>query len=348
MTGRVALYLGDFSSFNVVQTTRNIGRMLHSEFDLDLISTNPSAFPNDVSEYYTVHGGDCARNRLGEVAALRGYLRTHRPDIITHVGDVPVYGNTISMMADEDMTFVCRYSGNTFHEYKAEVGTRRAKIFALKNVWGRLSLYTADKFVTLGPRVKQRLVSRGIPSTDVRILPPPVDPSRFEGVEEPELSIPNDRSVVLFVGRVSRLKGAVTLEETIPRILARRPDLQFVLVGDIQYDIQIPARYRDHVTAVGRVPPEEVPPYFALADLYVHPSLTEGISRSVIEALLSGTPVVARDVGDLSYATSNLFLSDEDLVDAVCHFEALPIESGEKFTIRSLKDRYLRFYSDIG
>lgn len=347
MNPTIGLYLGGFSSFNVDRTTKNVGNMLEEEFNLDLITTTPEGFSENTLDSYTVYGSEYPQTTIGAVGALREYLSENNPDIITQIGDVPIYGNIISLLKNSETEFVCRFSGDLFYEYQLEQGLERIKIFMLKNILGRLPLYTAERFICMGPREKKKLVDRGVKPTNVGVLPPPVDSSRFVKTKKIDLEIPDDRSVVLFVGRVSRLKGAGTLETAIPQILSERPDLQFVLVGEVQYDLEIPDRFRDQVTVVGRVQPSEIPHYFALADLYVHPSLTEGVSRSVIEALLSDTRVIARDVGDLSYVTSNLFLTDDDFIDMVCRFESLPYESGDRFTVESLQPKYIEFFKSI-
>jgi glycosyltransferase involved in cell wall biosynthesis len=347
MTPTLGLFLGNFASFNVEQTTRNFGVMLDDAFELDLITTTPDSFADESLEPYTIHGNDQPTTRRGEFAALRSYLDTETPDLLTQIGDVPIYGNLISLLRDDKTRFVCRYSGDMFYEYRLERGLDKAKIFALKNLLGRVPIWTADQFIAMGPREKQRLITRGVEPTDVGILPPPVDSARFTDPTPVDLDVPEDRSVVLFVGRVERMKGAHTLETTIPEILDRRPDLQFVLVGSVHYPLNFPPEVADHVTVVGRVPPAEIPSYFAAADLYVHPSLTEGVSRSTVEALLSGTRLIARDVGDLATVTSNLFISDDDFVDLVCEFESLPVEDGQRFTVEALTNKYRRFFRRV-
>jgi len=347
MTPAIGLFLGNFSSFNVERTVRNFGLMLNDAFNLDLITTTPNSFADEVLEPYRVYGGNHPTTRRGELAALWFYLNTKTPDMLTQIGSVPIYGNLISLLRDAETRFVCRYSGDLFYEYRLYQGLDKLKMFTLKNLLGRLPLLTADRFIALGPRGKQRLVTRGVEPADVDILPPPVDPTRFADSDPVDLNVPEDRSIVLFVGRVSRMKGAHTLEAAIPKILDRRPNLQFVLVGGVHYSLNLPEKVANNVTIVGKVPPREIPGYFEAADLYVHPSLTEGVSRSTIEALLSGTPLIARDVGDLATVTSNLFLSDDDFVDLVCEYESLPVEDGQQFSVSALTQKYRRFFRHV-
>ncbi|MEC7351649.1 MAG: glycosyltransferase, partial [Planctomycetota bacterium] len=52
----------------------------------------------------------------------------------------------------------------------------------------------------------------------------------------------------------------------------------------------------DRVVFTGALPPDQMPAVMHSIDLLVHPSLREGLPRTVPQALLSGTPVVAYDV----------------------------------------------------
>lgn len=322
----------------------NIGRMLSSSFNLDLVTTCPDSFSQEVRNQFEIHAPVRGDSLVTDIRVLRSYLAEQSPEVITQIGQVPVYGTLLSVLSDSDSTFVCRYSGDLFREHQLHSGLRRARLFIIKNGLGRIPLYTASQFITMGPREKERLVSRGVNPTAVRILPPPINLSRFEASREPDLEVPDGRLIVLFVGRVERLKGAKTLQRTIPKILDERPDLHFVFVGNQRHEFTFDPETRDHVTTVGRVPPRKIPGYHSLADLYVHPSLTEGVSRSILEALAARTPVIARDVGDLAFATSNIFRFEDDFVRMVRNFESLPVDDVERFSVNALEEEYCEFF----
>jgi glycosyltransferase involved in cell wall biosynthesis len=165
-------------------------------------------------------------------------------------------------------------------------------------------------------------------------------------LKKPDLEIPGNRNVVLFVGRRSRLKGVDTLEEAIPQILDRRNDLQFVFVGDGR-EIKIPRSVSNHITVVGSVSPESIPAYFDRADILVHPSLTESFGRVLVEALFCNTPVIARDAGEMPTVTNNLFTTIDELVDLVVHFESLPLDDPNRYTPQSLKPAYIDFFKQF-
>jgi len=107
----------------------------------------------------------------------------------------------------------------------------------------------------------------------------------------------------LVVGTVSRLawkKGIEYLLDAVPRVLDSVPAVHFVIVGDGPLMAQLEARARGlgvdaQVRFLGaRHDVLELLPAF---DLFVLPSVVEGMSNALLEAMAVGLPVVATDVG---------------------------------------------------
>jgi D-inositol-3-phosphate glycosyltransferase len=127
-----------------------------------------------------------------------------------------------------------------------------------------------------------------------------------------------DSRVILYAGRLERLKGADTLLEAVAE-LTRRPgfeDVRTLLVGadsgDGQRQADHPAGERGRleelaarlgvsgrVTFLGAVPHADLADLYAVADVCVVPSHTESFGLVALEAQASGTPVVAAAVGGL-------------------------------------------------
>jgi glycosyltransferase involved in cell wall biosynthesis len=107
--------------------------------------------------------------------------------------------------------------------------------------------------------------------------------------------------LLLFVGQVRPRKGPQILIEALPAILDRPPDARVVLVGpdhDFVADLQCSAEalgVANAVDFVGAVSDEELPAYYAAADLFVFPTTTaiECLGLTFVQAMFAGVPVVA-------------------------------------------------------
>ena len=99
-------------------------------------------------------------------------------------------------------------------------------------------------------------------------------------------------NMVLFVGHVQRTKG---LNEIIG-VAQKLPDIHFVIVGPVQEELKQQI-WPQNVLLTGAQSREQVREYMKKADVFLFPSYTEGFSNALAEAMASGLPVVATDVG---------------------------------------------------
>lgn len=119
------------------------------------------------------------------------------------------------------------------------------------------------------------------------------------------LGLPPDLRTMLYVGRLAREKNLGVLFEMAARAFAVEPSLRLLLVGDGPYRAECARAARqlgigDRVRFVGYVPRAEVDRYYAAADLFVFPSITETQGLVVQEAMAYGLPAVAAVGGGAS------------------------------------------------
>jgi glycosyltransferase involved in cell wall biosynthesis len=105
--------------------------------------------------------------------------------------------------------------------------------------------------------------------------------------------------VVLTIGRFSEQKGHRYLLDAIPAIVARVPDACFAWVGSGELAADLRARVAaeglaDQVRFLGQR--DDIPTLLAAADLFVLPSLFEGLPLVALEAMAAGLPVVGTRV----------------------------------------------------
>ena len=176
--------------------------------------------------------------------------------------------------------------------------------------WGatRFLYARADALVVYGEHVKRYLVSQGVETGKIFCAPHAVDNGRFnQPVDEAavlrlrqELDAQGKR-VVLFVGRLEQCKGLDFLIEAVG--LLERPDVLVVLIGNgpIKNACEALAAQKGvTVRFVDYVPNPRLALYYAIADVFVLPSVTtddfkEPWGLVVNEAMNQGCPVIVTE-----------------------------------------------------
>jgi glycosyltransferase involved in cell wall biosynthesis len=172
----------------------------------------------------------------------------------------------------------------------------------------------ADRIVCIGRDLEREALRAGVARERVHYLPHGVDLDRFRPVEASEraairrqLHWPEDKTVVLFLGRLSREKG---VRDLLDAWKIRRPSnavLSFVgpdMTGH-PWDEGGPGRQfvatnglADSVRFEG--PTDEPRLFYRGADIFVQPSHFEALGNTAIEAMACGLPVITSGVGGLA------------------------------------------------
>lgn len=134
------------------------------------------------------------------------------------------------------------------------------------------------------------------PRGNYEIIPNGVDTERFNprGAKLKEFA---NKTMILFLGRLDPRKGLRVLLDAFPLIKKKIPDAILVVAGKGSPPTDIPENLRKSIVFKGMIPPEMVPLYYRSADLYCSPSLFgETFGIVLLEAMSSGTPVIASDI----------------------------------------------------
>jgi len=151
-----------------------------------------------------------------------------------------------------------------------------------------------------------------IPEKKLRQIYNGVDAAKFSprqgralvGDLAPPGLLPENAVVVGTVGRLAEVKNQQLLIEAVGYLYTKRPilrgTLRLVLVGDGPLKPQLVERVKqlglsDVVWFSGDR--NDVPALMQLMDIFILPSLAEGISNTLLEAMASGLPVIATSVG---------------------------------------------------
>jgi len=188
-----------------------------------------------------------------------------------------------------------------------------------------LSSWFADRIVCVSEATRDHVVrTEGIPRRRCVVVPNGVDLMEFQALERSPAPVRR----IGTLGRLRYVKGSDLLIEAFLRL--SRPDLSLFLAGpaDRAWGRELVARFANApgVHFVGDV---EAAPFLRTLDLFVLPSRSEGMSNALLEAMASGLPIVATDVG------SNREVLDDGRAGILVRPDAGSIADG----IRTLVDR---------
>lgn len=145
---------------------------------------------------------------------------------------------------------------------------------------------------------------------NIHIVPTGIDVDRFyvENVDKEKVrelkiryQILKDEKIIVFVGRLAQEKNIEFLIENHRDIVKHNKDVRLLIIGDgpdmdSYKELIHKLKLDDKVLLVGKVPYEEMPNYYQLADIFVTASKTETQGLTVIEAMAAGiTPVCIKD-----------------------------------------------------
>ncbi len=154
-----------------------------------------------------------------------------------------------------------------------------------------LSHHTARRILDAAPEVEDRLET----------VLYPVDLTRFQPAPEVRANPPHGRYLLLAARLNDPRKNVGLLVRAFARVRARHPDLRLVLVGDepgpALRRLVDELRLGECVVFGGAVPADDLLRLYQGAELFVLPSIQEGLGIVVLEALACGTPVVATACG---------------------------------------------------
>jgi len=129
------------------------------------------------------------------------------------------------------------------------------------------------------------------------IVYPGVDIATFNPNVDPIIKNENDEFKVLFVGRLEPGKGVDILLKAIKELIKRKYKIKAYLIGDgvLGNDIKQEIRALNidqHVVMLGAIPNKDIPRYLVSCDIFCLPTIHEGFSVAVIEAMACGKAVV--------------------------------------------------------
>jgi glycosyltransferase involved in cell wall biosynthesis len=194
-----------------------------------------------------------------------------------------------------------------FHTHSTEWGRSGGQGSEVVSHLENAMAQNADKIVTVSYAMQEDLIKHGWQSSKISVVWNGVDPERYDpvNVQKQEVTtirkkygIPNDWNMLLFVGRLTWVKGVRNLLQAMPLVLKEYPNTKLVILGkgDEQDDIEDTAsRLNIQENIVYRfdfVSEKERILHYAASDVCIFPSIYEPFGIVSLEAMAMEKPVV--------------------------------------------------------
>lgn len=296
ITGSLGLGGTELAVFEMIRALSHRGHVLPQ---LALI-TNGGDMANDLRRLgiqvteLGIRGRLYAPRNMTHLFELARLVRRERIDIVhTFLFDADVYGMLAARFGRPSVVITTRRA------------IKRQKPHHIRAY--RLTNRFADRIIANSNAVRTFTIDcEHVDPEKVTVIPNGIDLNRFASgdrrILRNQLSVDEGTILIGVVGTVKRVKGQAILYESLRSALRDLPEIHIVFVGEngTKYALDLNRRILDegfagrvHFTGAAR----NIPDVLAALDLFVMPSLSEGMSNALLEAMAAGKPIVATNVG---------------------------------------------------
>lgn len=234
---------------------------------------------------------------------LIGLFRREQPALVhTHTSKAGMLGRMAAWLARVPVIVHTPHG----HVFYGHFGPFRSWFFL--QIERGLSVIT-DRLIALTDAERQDHLDRAVGKADrFAVVPSGIDREKFgraraQGKQQPDwFGCPADGLIIGSVGWLTDIKGHGYLIDAVATLKQKFPSLHLVIVGsgdrrDALLQQAELLGLRDAVHLLGHR--DDVDTCLAGMDLFVLPSLNEGMGRALIEAMAAGLPVIASRVGGI-------------------------------------------------
>lgn len=241
---------------------------------------------------------------LGMVSAIRKDITNF--DII-HFHDFRSFHNVIihHYAKKYGIPYILQAHGSTLRTHgKRELKWLLRWLFDV--AFGYRILRDASKVIALTRTEAEQYMKMGVDKDKIEIIPNGIDLSEYENLPKrgefrKKYSIGDDEKIILYLGRIHKIKGIDLLVKAFADLIKELDDIRLVIVGPddgflLMLKRQIEdLKISDKILFTGPLYERDKLKAYVDADVYVLPSVYETFPNTVLEACACGTPVIVTD-----------------------------------------------------
>lgn len=225
--------------------------------------------------------------------AVRAFIQQQRIDLV-HAHGTRAASNVFWAASNLSLPLIYTVHGWSFHDDQAPV-IKKIRVLGEQ-------LLTQKSNLTISVSTSnQRTGQQQFPGFESVVINNGIDTSRFNPANSfpdlrAELGISPTAVLLVFVARFTHQKQPLTLLDAFAEVAKQRSDVHLLMVGDGEQKQEAVEKLKKLAcqNQVTLVPfRNDVPAVLATADIYVLPSLWEGLSIALLEAMSMGKAIIA-------------------------------------------------------
>jgi glycosyltransferase involved in cell wall biosynthesis len=233
-------------------------------------------------------------------------LQEYDPDVI-HCQEIFQFCSQRAFLSAKKMRIPFIF---TQHKYDNPAGPWKMAWNIFRKSFGKYICNYSSHITAISNAAKQFLIhSMSLPEDHITVIPLGVDVAEFRPLKSEGACLKQrlgleDRTVILFVGRLTPIKGVHHLVKAFAKICRLHPEACLLIRGEGEQKKYLSKFIKDHglehyVFFLPFFPRKMLPVLYSMSDIFVLPSLKEPFGLVLLEAMACGKPAVGTNVGGI-------------------------------------------------
>ena len=305
------------------------------------------------------------------IGSIRKVCKEERPDIVHSIGYATMDKGRIGARLGGAKIIIStiQYEPDQITKYKKNIIWKLDQL--INNLIDKYSARYARKIVAVSDSIGKKLISYGYPKDKIAVIPNSLSPEFTERLAKNGKDLPlPDGPLIGLISRLEEVKGVEFFLEALKVLRKRNVNYFAFVIGDgpLKKELEEFAKKNklsDRINFTGWLDVADSIAMLSRMDVFVLPSLSEGLNTTLLEALYLLRPVVATDVGGnpeiIKNGKTGLIVPPKDpdaIADAIIIVSFLGIlfcdlaDAGrklvlEKYTMDQMIGRNLILYKEL-